>query len=118
MFLKLRSKVYTWLYDAHMDEVNEYAITGSEPMKSSGANRKSGNRGVGFTNQVKRDSGDTLASNGITFKVIPGTGGVAIETSQYDTFNDRYINNLHIVSDDTELSAALAQIITMESLRR
>jgi hypothetical protein len=103
-----------------MDMVNKW----EEPSISKDFKGNAKNRGrvVGSTTNsiqpTKRDAGDTLATAGMTFKVIPGQGGIAIETSSYDTMHDRYNSNLHIVPEGAELSEALAHIISMESLRR
>lgn len=54
----------------------------------------------------------------ISFKVIPGAGGIAIEYGQYDHLNDQHKVHLHIVPEDRDLAQELAHIITIQSLRR
>ena len=63
--------------------------------------------------------GPTLDSDkGIRFQVYKASGGMVVETSMYDRHKDRNYSGLYIITDDKDLGAELAKIITMETLKQ
>lgn len=105
MLVKARTAFYRWLKQA------EYGDD-SVPLK------KSNIRGSNVMSLPRSISDITLDTSGIYFKVIPGSGGIAIEVTQYDTKSERDITTLHIIPEGEELSEELAKIITLESMKR
>lgn len=108
MFIKTRCKVYNWLREARDELEYDTTIEDSPKPKKMKKSLVSGS-----------DSSDLaeLECPGISFKVIPGDGGVAIEVRHYDMKTDRYTSRLHVVPVDADLAQALSQIITITSLR-
>lgn len=60
---------------------------------------------------------DSLNSQPLNLKIYRAQGGTIVETSSYDRKTDRHQNQLHIITNDTDLGEGLSKIITMESLR-
>jgi hypothetical protein len=61
--------------------------------------------------------GPSLDSNSFRLKVYGASGGTIIETTKYDRKSDENRHSLHVITDDKDLGAELAKIITMEQLR-
>ncbi len=80
--------------------------------------------GIGLVNMtaksrsIKVRESDHISSEPIQFKMFKASGGWAIEFRQYDSRNDRVDTNLYVVNDEQELGKSIAQIITMEALKR
>lgn len=66
---------------------------------------------------VAMKSNNTLDSRGMTLKIFPGLGGLAIETYQYDSRTGDGHTTLHIIPDGEELSEALSRIVTLDTMR-
>ena len=75
-------------------------------------------RPVAKTRRVGLRESDELGTEPITFKMFKASGGWAIEFRQYDNRNDRVETSLYVVNDEEELGKHIAQIITMEALKR
>lgn len=58
-----------------------------------------------------------LNSHSFRLQVYGASGGTIIETTKYDRKNDENRHSLHVVTEDKDLGAELAKIITMEQLR-
>lgn len=54
---------------------------------------------------------------GISFNVMRASGGVIVQTRQYDRKTDRNLYSTHIVTDDEPLADRIGQIVAMELLR-
>lgn len=98
----LKVALLKWLTSAKIDK--NMNITGGHPV-------------VCGVDTVKCNSeSDSLDSRGMHFKLLPGLGGMAIETSYYDERKDNRITKLYILPDGCELGEELARIISLESL--
>jgi hypothetical protein len=64
-----------------------------------------------------RVNDEGLNSQPLNLKIYRASGGTIVETSTYDRQKDRHQNQLHIITNDTDLGEGLSKIITMESLR-
>ena len=62
-------------------------------------------------------SSQPLDGNPLRLNVYRATGGIVVQTSQYDSVKDRTNQQLHIVTHEQDLGENLAKIITMELLR-
>jgi len=109
MFIKLRKKMYCWLRQAYDEEENIM------PDREKGRGRSIGPT-IGPA-KVSRKSNESLDSKGIYLKIIPASGGVAIETTYYDDRSGDQMCALYIIPEDKELSDELAKIITLQSMR-
>jgi hypothetical protein len=107
----MRAKIYRWLLAGYQLE-----NSANGPMKIEG--RGSLVKRLPRLRSTAIDELPELDSKGIYFKVIPGSGGIAIEVSHYDTKSERDITTLHIIPEGDELSESLAQIITLEAMKR
>lgn len=61
--------------------------------------------------------GPSLDSQGFRLKIYGASGGTIVETTKYDRKSDENRHSLHVVTEDKDLGAELAKIITMEQLR-
>jgi hypothetical protein len=53
----------------------------------------------------------------MNFTVYRANGGVMVEVNRYDERKDQHYCELHIVTPDEDLGAALSKIVTFESLK-
>ena len=111
----LRAKIYRWLLTGYQREceVNE-----PRKVEARGSLVKRLPRGMGRVNPATIDEPPDLDSQGIYFKVIPGSGGIAVEVSHYDRKAEQDIITLHIIPEGEELGEELAKIITLEAMKR
>lgn len=81
----------------------------------------------GSTNAVMKAQGPRLGSiggpvsslgHGMNFTIYHANGGHVLEYNEYDPINDRRTQKLYIISSDKDLGQGLAEIITLEHLRR
>jgi hypothetical protein len=121
MLLKLRRRFLNWLQAAEVNEQDTYDVI-EEPK----ARRRvaSWNNAVNSINTAKVRTGlvaksdhEVISSQAITFKIFPARGGMVVETYHYDERADQNTNTLNLVTEDEDLSEALARIITMEAMR-
>lgn len=56
-------------------------------------------------------------NHGFQLKVISAKGGTVVETERLDRKHDRFERATYVVTDDKDLGAELAKIITMEQLK-
>lgn len=63
------------------------------------------------------ESHPSISSNGFRLNIYGASGGTIVETTKYDRVKDDNRHSLHVVTDDKDLGAELAKIITMEQLR-
>ena len=54
----------------------------------------------------------------MNFMIHPAQGGYIIELRTYNSKTDRHDQQLHLISDDADLSESISKIITLELLRR
>lgn len=55
--------------------------------------------------------------DGLSFNVMRASGGVIVQTRQYDRKTDRNLYNTHIITDDEPLAERVGQIVSLELLR-
>lgn len=91
MKLSIKQRIRNWL----MDDSPDYATASDEQDCES------------------RD----LHSQSFRLQVYGASGGIIVETTKYDRKNDENRHSLHVVTEDKDLGAELAKIITMEQLR-
>lgn len=108
MLIKTRAKIYKWLWDAAHIVYDEPDLN-PRPVDKKYFTKK---------DQYHVNSSASLDTQGIHFKVIPGSGGIAIEVSHYDNKTERNTTTLYIIPENKDLSEELAQIITLESMKR
>ena len=96
MGIQLKRRIVRWI--SNFLQEGNYAI-----IESSGT--------------VAMKSNNTLDSRGMTLKIFPGLGGLAIETYQYDSRTGDGHTTLHIIPDGEELSEALSRIVTLDTMR-
>jgi len=107
MFNKLRARFYYWLKNADAGQYCESPTV-----------KKKKHKFLATSINTAMNEDLSIDSRGIHFKVIPGNGGIVIETHYYDDHADRDLTHLYIIGEDEELHEALAKIITLEALRR
>jgi hypothetical protein len=54
----------------------------------------------------------------MNFMIHPAQGGYIVELRTYNSKTDRHDQQLHLISDDADLSESISKIITLELLRR
>lgn len=64
------------------------------------------------------DEADFNHEHAMKFTVHPAQGGYIVELRVYNAKTDRHDQQLHLISDDGDLSDSIAKIMTMELLRR
>ena len=112
MLFNLRKRFISWLRETDQDQVEED--------KPRGVSVNSWNNLATVKLKTKASvSGNNpeLDSRGVRFTVYPARGGVVVETTSYDPKTDHSKVSLHVVPEDEELDVALANIITIETLR-
>lgn len=118
MFLTLRKKMYVWLRSGYERAPETESNNVKEHLVSLSANRKKYSPSNTIKGSDRSYQDDTLDSEGMHFKLIPAAGGIAVEVSYY---NDKVGNTeykLYVIPEDAELSKELANIITLQALRR
>ena len=55
--------------------------------------------------------------DGISFNVMQATGGVIVQTRQYNSKTDRNMYSTHIITDQENLSERIGQIVSIELLK-
>jgi hypothetical protein len=91
MKLTLRQKLRNWLMN---DQEDDYPVS------------------IGIDEQCA-----SLESNGFRLQVYKANGGVVVETRNYDHRRDENRNSLYVITEDKDLGAEIAKIITMENLK-
>ena len=107
--MKLRYKIANWLLSGASEPTNTPSSLGKYGCVSR-LGTISGTIGVD-------PSSPTLSSNNMVLRIYPGRGGIAIETSYYNSHDDRSQTTLHIVPEGDELAPAIAQIISLDLMR-
>lgn len=92
----VRNKIRAWLSGGDMPKINN---------------------GIGLRSTCYDDHDNRPGGEPMRLHVWHARGGTIIETRTYDKQRDRTDTLLHIVTQDQDLGASLANIITMESLR-
>lgn len=54
---------------------------------------------------------------GLSFNVMPATGGTVVQIRSYDRRTDRNNNITHVIPDGEDISERIGQIVSMELLR-
>lgn len=60
---------------------------------------------------------DIESENSIRFEVIPARGGLVISVRHYDSKKDEHHWVNHVIHDDQDAPAAIAEIVSMSLLR-
>lgn len=55
---------------------------------------------------------------GLSFNVMPATGGTVVQIRQYDRKTDRNNHITHVIPDGEDISERIGQIVSMELLRQ
>ena len=58
-----------------------------------------------------------IESKCINMRIFPGSGGIAIETSNFDSHSNNYVTTLYIIPDSDDVSERLSQIIVLDAMR-
>jgi len=58
------------------------------------------------------------SSNGLTLNIYGADGGTVLEFRHYNSKQDKWENNLHVISQTEPFEERVSQAITMEMLRR
>ena len=61
---------------------------------------------------------DYQEDNTLRFNVTPARGGVIVSVRTYDRRKDETDNVIHVIHDDESVSERVAEIVSMELLRR
>ena len=67
---------------------------------------------------VSADSNDVAEDNTLRFTVTPARGGIIVSVRSYDRRKDDTYNTLHVIHDEEHVSERVAEIVSMELLRR
>ncbi len=67
---------------------------------------------------VTADSSDVAEDNTLRFTVTPARGGIIVSVRSYDRRKDDTYNTLHVIHDEEQVSERVAEIVSMELLRR
>ena len=67
---------------------------------------------------IESDDAEFDHEKSMKFTVHSAHGGYIVELRVYNTKTDRYDQQLHLITDDADLSESIAKIMTMELLRR
>jgi len=99
-----------------------YTVEEKKPMKLTFKQRirnwlLQDNDDAEMTYAVEDCEGPNIQSQGFRLNVYGASGGTIIETTKYDRKSDENRHSLHVITDDKDLGAELAKIITMEQLR-
>lgn len=86
------------------------------PIKTSSSRRIYAGTTKGTSVNQLKDNRTEIEARGITLRIIPGTGGIAIETSYYLNRSDEYKTALFVIPDDKDLGEELSKIITIQSM--
>ena len=54
---------------------------------------------------------------GLSFNVMPATGGTVVQIRHYDRKTDRNNNITHVIPDGEDIAERIGQIVSMELLR-
>lgn len=54
---------------------------------------------------------------GITFNVVPASGGVVITINKYDRQKGYNIEHVHVIHDDQDVATNIGHIVSIELLR-
>lgn len=54
---------------------------------------------------------------GLSFNVMPATGGTIVQIRHYDRKTDRNNNITHVIPDGEDIAERIGQIVSMELLR-
>jgi hypothetical protein len=55
---------------------------------------------------------------GLSFNVMPATGGTVVQIRHYDRKTDRNNHITHVIPDGEDISERIGQIVSMELLRQ
>lgn len=55
--------------------------------------------------------------DGLSFNVMPATGGTVVQIRHYDRKTDRNNNITHVIPDGEDIAERIGQIVSMELLR-
>jgi hypothetical protein len=55
--------------------------------------------------------------DGLSFNVMPATGGTVVQIRHYDRKTDRNNNTTHVIPDGEDIAERIGQIVSMELLR-
>lgn len=117
MLVKLRRKFLAWLRET--DDIKEAEVDFGIDLP------KQRNSTWGTIAKVRMKNSSTVSvshseidSRGTAFTMYPARGGIVIQTVTYDEHTDRNITSLHVIPEDEDLDVALANIITIESLKK
>lgn len=67
---------------------------------------------------VSADSDSYQEDNTLRFTVTPARGGIIVSVRSYDRRKDDSYNTLHVIHDEEHVSERVAEIVSMELLRR
>ena len=67
---------------------------------------------------VTADSDSIMEDNTLRFNVTPARGGIIVSVRSYDRRKDDTYNTLHVIHDEEQVSERVAEIVSMELLRR
>jgi hypothetical protein len=54
---------------------------------------------------------------GLSFNVMPATGGTVVQIRHYDRKTDRHNNITHVIPDGEDIAERIGQIVSLELLR-
>lgn len=54
---------------------------------------------------------------GLSFNVMPATGGTVVQIRQYDRKTDRNNHTTHVIPDGEDIAERIGQIVSLEILR-
>ena len=67
---------------------------------------------------VSSDSDSFQEDNTSRFTVTPARGGIIVSVRNYDRRKDESYNTLHVIHDEEHVSERVAEIVSMELLKR
>jgi hypothetical protein len=66
---------------------------------------------------VRAAGANAVDVDGLSFNVMPATGGTVVQIRHYDRKTDRNNNTTHVIPDGEDIAERIGQIVSMELLR-
>ena len=71
----------------------------------------------GVSGAIKSSESSVDSEPQLNFKIYGATGGHVMEFRRYDKKNDRYDNQLYVISTDDDMGERVARIVNMEMMK-
>jgi hypothetical protein len=66
---------------------------------------------------VRASGANAVDVDGLSFNVMPATGGTVVQIRHYDRKTDRNNHVTHVIPDGEDIAERIGQIVSLELLR-